>query len=68
MNFTPQTDRVIYQMPTSRYSYKEVVCADFARDLERQLNAANAKIVDLQGQLIAQAHANNKQYTLTIRS
>jgi hypothetical protein len=67
MNFTPQTDRVVYQMPISRYSYKEVVSADFARDLERQLNAANAKIVELQGQLIANAHNQQDNYTYGIR-
>lgn len=55
MSNTPLTDRAEYSM----YGSGLLVDADFARELEIQLSAANAKIVELQGRLIAQE--NNKQ-------
>lgn len=55
MNFTPQTDSQERQSSEWLHNDK-VVPAAFARELERQLNTANAKIVELQGQLIANAH------------
>lgn len=66
MSFTPQTDAQegqAYEWPHNG----KVVSAAFARELERQLNAANAKIVELQGQLIANAHNQQENYTYSIR-
>lgn len=64
MSNTPMTDAAEYSM----YGSRLIVDADFARDLERQLNAANAKIVELQGQLIANAHNQQEYYTYGIRA
>lgn len=66
MNFTPQTDAQEGQACEWLHSDK-VVSAAFARELERQLNTANAKIVELQGQLIANAHNQQENYTYGIR-
>lgn len=41
--------------------------ADEMELLKKQLNAANAKIVELQGQLIANAHNQQENYTYGIR-
>ena len=49
MSDTPLTDSAEYSM----YGSRLLVDADFARELERQLSAANAKIVELQSRLIA---------------
>ncbi len=48
MSDTPLTDRAEYSM----YGSGLLVDADFARELERQLSAANARIVELQSRLI----------------
>lgn len=63
MSDTPMTDDAEFSM----YGSRLLVDADFARDLERQLNTANAKIVELQGQLIADAHNQQENYTYSIR-
>lgn len=63
MSDTPMTDDAEFSM----YGSPLLVDADFARDLERQLNTANAKIVELQGQLIANAHNQQENYTYGIR-
>jgi hypothetical protein len=63
MSDTPMTDDAEFSM----YGSRLLVDADFARDLERQLNTANAKIVELQGQLIANAHNQQENYTYSIR-
>lgn len=63
MSDTPMTDDAEFSM----YGSRLLVDADFARDLERQLNTANAKIVELQGQLIANAHNQQENYTYGIR-
>lgn len=63
MSDTPMTDNAEYSM----YGSRLLVDADFARELERQLNAANAKIVELQGQLIMQVHNQQENYTYNIR-
>ena len=56
MSNTPLTDRAEYSM----YGSRLLVDADFARELERQLSAANARIVELQGRLIAQENKNKQ--------
>jgi hypothetical protein len=65
MNFTPQTDAQEGQASEWLHNAK-VVPAAFARELERQLNTANAKIVELQGNLIRQAANQQTNYTLGI--
>lgn len=54
--------------------YTTLAVNDFVKDhineidrLERLLNSANAKIVGLQGQLFAQAHNQQENYTYNIR-
>ena len=63
MSDTPLTDSAEYSM----YGSRLLVDADFARELERQLSAANARIVELQGRLIALAHYQDENYTFGIR-
>ena len=63
MSDTPLTDRAEYSM----YGSRLLVDADFARELERQLSAANARIVELQGRLIAQSHYQDENHTFGIR-
>ena len=66
MNLTPKTDAQEGQA-REWFGTDKVVPAGFARELERQLNTANAKIVDLRGQLIMQAHNQQDNYTYGIR-
>jgi len=66
MNFTPQTDAEEGWAYEWSYSSK-VVPASFARSLVRQLTTANAKIIELQGQLIAQARRNDENYNFSVR-
>lgn len=61
MSDTPLTDSAEYSM----YGSRPLVDADFARELERQLIAANARIVELQGRLIAQENNLEKKELAT---
>ena len=67
MNFTPRTDAEEGRACEWPHSDK-VVSAAFARELEKQLNTANAKIIELQGQLIWQTANQQTSCAFGIRT
>lgn len=68
MSDTPMCDKELI-IDHCKETCMEIHSVDynFACGLERQLNAANAKIVELQGQLIAQSQYQDENYTFGIR-
>lgn len=66
MSETPLVDE--NEGECSEWSYNTmVVSAGFARELELKLNAANQKIVDLQGKMLMMLNNQHGNYNFSVR-